>query len=273
MRSRKIKRRRRPVLPAVILMSAVTAAACFAHTDAPPAEQSARVQAAFASAVPEEAAQALLSSAAPQEAAQAPAPLDVPWIDQREDFPTGCESCCAAMALQYAGVDCSADAFIDWYLPTGTAPYQNEDGVLIGCDPCEKFPGDPRTDAGWGCYAPVIEKALRDVLWDYDDLTVYDLSGASLQSVYEQSVAQGRPALIWVTIDMEPPQVSDWFYLEDSDELFEWIYPMHCVVLTGKTEDGYYCNDPMRGKNTFYEKEAVETAFEGLGRQALAIGL
>ena len=261
-------------MPAVILMSAVTALACFAYTDAPPAEQSARVQAAFASAVPEEAAQAqaIFASAAPKEAAQEIAPLDVPWIDQREEFPTGCESCCAVMALQFAGVDCSADTFIDWYLPTGTAPYQNEDGVLIGCDPREEFPGDPRTDAGWGCYAPVIEGALRTILADYDDLTVYDLSGASLQSVCQQSVGQGRPALIWVTIDMEPPQISDQFYLEDSGELFSWVYPMHCVVLTGETADGYYCNDPMRGKNCFYEKSAVETAFEGLGCQALVIG-
>lgn len=258
MRRQRISRRRRVFLPAVALTCMVTTAALCARTGAQPPELT-RAQAAFASAAPEKAAQEI-------------APLDVPWIDQREDFPTGCESCCAAMALQFAGVECSVDTFIDEYLLTGTAPHQTEDGTLVGCDPREKFPGDPRTEGGWGCYAPVIEKALHEALSDHDDLAVYDLSGASLESVCRQSVELGRPAILWVTIDMEPPQVSDRFYLEESGELFSWLYPMHCVVLTGKTEDGYYCNDPMRGKNSFYEKNAVEAAFEGLGRQALVVG-
>ena len=39
--------------------------------------------------------------------------LDAPFIDQREKYPTGCESVSAVMALQYAGVDITVEEFID----------------------------------------------------------------------------------------------------------------------------------------------------------------
>ena len=50
--------------------------------------------------------------------------LDAPFIDQREKYPTGCESVTAVMALQYAGVDVTVEEFIDGYLPQGEAPHQ-----------------------------------------------------------------------------------------------------------------------------------------------------
>ena len=82
--------------------------------------------------------------------------LDVPFLSQLPEFPTGCESVSAVMALQYLGIDLSPGEFVDRYLPLGDAPHQGEDGVLTGCDPSEAFPGDPRSESGWGCFAPVI---------------------------------------------------------------------------------------------------------------------
>ncbi len=52
-----------------------------------------------------------------------------PFIDQRDKYPTGCESVTAVMALQYAGVDITVEEFIDNYLPQGNAPYTREDGA------------------------------------------------------------------------------------------------------------------------------------------------
>ena len=54
--------------------------------------------------------------------------LDAPFIDQREKYPTGCESVTAVMALQYAGVDVTVEEFIDGYLPQGEAPHQDATG-------------------------------------------------------------------------------------------------------------------------------------------------
>lgn len=92
--------------------------------------------------------------------------IDAPYLDQREKYPTGCESVCAVMDLQYYGVDLSVEEFIDNYLPLGDAPHVDGQGNYVGCDPREAFPGSPYEESGWGCYSPVIEKALVRALED-----------------------------------------------------------------------------------------------------------
>lgn len=200
--------------------------------------------------------------------------LDIPCIDQSESWPTGCESVCAVMALRYAGVEITVDEFIDGYLPLGNPPYQDREGNWVGCDPRQAFPGDPRSADGWGCYAPVIQSAVKNLLLDreIDSLSVRDLSGQDLDALCETYIKEGTPVLVWATIDMEEPQISNSFFLEDTWEEFQWVYPMHCLLLVGWDENGYYFNDPLAGQAVFYEKEAVEQAYAGLGRQALAIG-
>ena len=61
------------------------------------------------------------------------------------------------------------------------------------------------------------------------------------------------------------------FVLEDSGELFTWLYPLHCLLLTGEDGDCYYFNDPLAGKNVAYPKEQVEAAYEGVGMQAVVL--
>lgn len=198
--------------------------------------------------------------------------LDAPFISQEENWPTGCESVCAVMALQYAGVDITVDDFIDGYLPLGNAPYE-VDGVLFGCDPCRAFPGDPRSDWGWGCYAPVILEATEQLLREREvsSLSIADLSGQSLESLCEEYVAEGVPVMVWATIDMEEPEEDTVFLIEDTGEEFLWIYPMHCLLLVGWDDGGYLFNDPLAGKAVHYERPAVERAYKGLGSQALAL--
>ncbi len=195
--------------------------------------------------------------------------LDAPFLDQRPDFPTGCESVTAVMALQYYGVEMEPEEFISSYLPLGNAPYRNENGTLLGCDPRKAFPGDPRSEKGWGCYAGVIQKALEKAAGP--DFTVKELSGVSLSSLCEAYLEKGVPVLLWITIDMEKPVVGASWLLEDSDESFTWIEPMHCALLVGYDEKNYYFNDPMSGKSVPYTKERVETAYRGLGYQAVVL--
>ena len=97
--------------------------------------------------------------------------LDAPFLDQREKYPTGCESVTAAMALQYAGVDVSPDEMIA-AIPQGRAPQPDGAGGYIGCDPREAFPGNPYTHAGWGCYAPVVLRAAEDILRERDETSL-----------------------------------------------------------------------------------------------------
>ena len=60
-------------------------------------------------------------------------------------------------------------------------------------------------------------------------------------------------------------------FLEDSGQLFTWLYPLHCLLLTGEDKDCYYFNDPLVGKNVAYPKEEVEAAYEGIGMQAVVL--
>ncbi len=198
--------------------------------------------------------------------------LDVPFLSQTEEWPTGCESVCAVMALQYAGVDVSVEKFVDEFLPLGEAPHWDANGTLVGCDPRKEFPGDPRSQDGWGCYAPVIRDAVQRLLESGEEgLSVEDLTGQTLDSLCGDWVSQGTPVLVWATIGMEEPAADAVFAIQGTGETFQWIYPMHCLLLVGWNREGYFFNDPLEGKNIFYNREDVQRAFQALGQQALAV--
>ncbi len=57
--------------------------------------------------------------------------LNVPFIDQRKKYPTGCESISAVMALQYLGISISPETFIDNYLDKGRTPYSDRKRKFI----------------------------------------------------------------------------------------------------------------------------------------------
>jgi len=206
-----------------------------------------------------------------QEAQKASLVLDVPCLDQKAGFPTGCESVTAVMALDYAGVDIPVEEFVDEYLPQGEAPYE-EGGEYYCSDPNQCFLGDPRSEDGWGCYAPVIREAVERALADRESMcSVAELSGKTLEELIDEYVRSGVPVILWGTVGMEFPSYGPPLTVKDSGRRFDWIRPEHCLLLVGETEDTYVFNDPMEGKQVAYEKQAVEFAYQALGSQALAI--
>lgn len=207
------------------------------------------------------------------------APVEAPCLSQLGEFPTGCESVTAVMALRCAGVDITAETFVDSYLPKGNAPYPGEEdgGINVEAelfcgDPNLCFLGDPRSEDGWGCYAPAIESALWEVLREYDSqLEVVNLCGHSLEELEEEYIAKGTPVIVWATQGMEEPVRGETLTVEDSGRQFDWIRPEHCLLLVGEREEEYLFNDPLEGETVAYDKKAAERAYEALGSQALAI--
>lgn len=197
--------------------------------------------------------------------------MNAPFIDQREKYPTGCESVSAVMALQYLGMEITPEEFMDSYLPRGNAPYTNGEGELVGCDPRKAFPGDPYSQEGWGCYAPVIEKAVQEAGAGFG-ISAAALTGESLEVLCRDYVAEGIPVLLWASIGMAPVTQGDTWRIEGSEEYFTWLQPLHCMLLTGWDEENYYFNDPMVGKNTAYPRAAVRAAYEALGEQSVIVG-
>lgn len=234
--------------------------------------------------------------------------IDVPSLTQVEILPSGCESVSAVMALNYAGVDISVDAFISGYLPMSGEPRIDEDdGSLMGESPNEYYIGSPYSEFGYGCYSPVILKAINGVLSgtrtgnsdssrsgserrppagddvnaeatqdeadakpaNYD-LTAVDLSGSSLAQLCDEYIDNDIPVIIWATIQMKPVEGTvTWLML--SGEEFIWKSGEHCLLLVGYDDKCYYFNDPIEGKDVAYLRANVEQAYEELYKQAIAV--
>lgn len=197
--------------------------------------------------------------------------LNVPFIDQREKYPTGCESVAAVMAMQYYGISITPETFIDRYLDKGVIPYRDETGVLFGDDPRKVFLGNPYSEkGGWGCYAPVIVNAVKKCI-DREKYTVRAVYGVSLDELCRTYIDNDIPVLVWATQNMAASRTGKTWYITGTAETFTWISPMHCLLLVGYDDTGYYFNDSLQAKNYRYSKSAVNAAYDALGNQAVVI--
>lgn len=197
--------------------------------------------------------------------------IDAPFIDQREKYPTGCESVTAVMALQYAGVDATVEDFIDRYLPQTYEPCPDAHGDCYSVGPNEAFLGDPRTEDGWGCYAPVILRATRRLLTDRGSAArATDLTGTSLEELRKDYISSGTPVMVWATMYMRDAAYDSTLILEDGSRM-DWVTPEHCLLLVGADDEKYYFNDPLVGKAVEYRKDLVAEAYRALGMQAIVI--
>ncbi len=184
--------------------------------------------------------------------------IDVDFITQIGKYPTGCESVTAVMALHHINFNLSVKNFIDHYLDMQPYPF----------DPFETFGGDPCSDNGWGCYAPVIKKALDKALVG---LPYYaeELSGVSLQKLCTDYIDKNIPVILWATMGMRASKTITWTY---NGRRIEWVQPEHCLLLVGYDEKHYIFNDPQKsGPRTYYTKEAVEKAYKAQFSQAVVI--
>jgi len=199
--------------------------------------------------------------------------IDAPYISQLAGYPNGCESVSAVMALNYAGIDITVDDFIEKYLDMKPVPMTDADGELWGYSPWYYFLGDPRDDTGLCCYAPAIKNAMEKIV-DEDSYEVLEMYGVPLESLSEEYLNEYIPVIIWGTMYMNEPTKIDWEWNVidgDEGETFEWIAPIHCLLLIGFDDENYYFNDPIAGKSVAYSKSDVEEAYSGLYSQAIVI--
>lgn len=183
--------------------------------------------------------------------------IKVPYIDQTNEWPTGCESVSTVMLLQYLGVDISVRQFVDRYLEK--EPLFEKDGKLYGADPRRVFVGDPADGRSMGCYAPVIKKALGRVLQEKRDWEAVDLSGTSTKELLRDYIDCDMPVIYWTSIDLKETYAGPEWIVADTGEIFEWRSNEHCMLLVGYDEENYYFNDPWHNHGTIgYEKKLAE---------------
>lgn len=192
--------------------------------------------------------------------------VSVPPLSQYPDYPTGCESVTAVMALRHAGVSISVEDFVANHLPCDEVFYE-EDGLLYGPDPYAVFIGDPRTPHSFGCMAPVIEQAVRSCIGEG---RVVNTTGETLSALCGKYIDNGVPVILWATMEMRPVSSGRMWFLPDARQ-FTWPSGEHCLLLVGYNESEYLFNDPRHGAVVAYDKNSVEVAYASLGKQSLVI--
>lgn len=191
--------------------------------------------------------------------------LEVPALSQT-DWPTGCESVSAVMALNWAGADLTVEDFVYGFLPMD-ALWMDAAGQLCGPSPADTFIGDP-AGRGYGCFAPVLARAMsRAAPAGYRAL---DLTGSPFSELACAYLRHNIPVVIWATMEMRPVE-SGTQWLLPGGEVFTWPSGEHCLLLVGETAEGYLLNDPRAGETVCYDKELVRRRYESLGSQAVAL--
>lgn len=191
--------------------------------------------------------------------------LEVPALSQT-DWPTGCESVSAVMALNWAGADLTVEDFVYGFLPMDEL-WMDAGGQLCGPSPADTFIGDP-AGRGYGCFAPVLARAMSQAA--PAGYRALDLTGSPLSELACTYLRHNIPVVIWATMEMRPVEAGTQWMLPDG-EVFTWPSGEHCLLLVGETAEGYLLNDPRAGETVCYDKELVRRRYESLGSQAVAL--
>lgn len=151
--------------------------------------------------------------------------LNVPFISQHPELPTGCEITALTEALAYYGFEEDKQDLARRYLRMDT---KKTTGCFI-----EYFLGSPWSERGIGCFAPTITNAANAYLKDVgSSLQAYTLSYNALNSLFSE-VASGHPVIIWTSSDYSDTDVSYNEIPLDNGQTFSWPENEHCVVLSG----------------------------------------
>lgn len=182
-------------------------------------------------------------------------------ILQNPELPSGCEVTSLAMILNHMGLNTDKCILADKYLPKG------EIGTV---SMKEFFIGDPREEASYGCYAPVIITCATNYIKSCNsDLKVHDFSGAKLSALFTL-IADNKPVIVWTTINMlESEPTKTWTV---NGEIVTWYSQEHCVVLIGYDYDANTVTvaDPLYGIKE-YDLTTFTDRYNQMFQQAVCI--
>lgn len=195
--------------------------------------------------------------------------INVPYISQVGILPNGCEAVSAVMLLRYNGYTIDPVDFADNYLDKGEVYIKW--GCRYGPNPKQQYAGDPKSEkGGWGCFSPVIIKALNKYL--NGKMFAKNLTGLPIEEIVQQYIPENIPVAIWCTQGMQ--EIDRLYQWQSYDKSETFLYPVHqhCMVLMGFDSEYYYFNDPLSDEQQVkYKKSDVAASFNSMGRQAVAL--
>jgi uncharacterized protein YvpB len=196
--------------------------------------------------------------------------IQVPYISQEGTLPTGCELVSAAMILNYYGCHVTVGQVVA-KTPLSEL-IESTEGGLVGENPTEAFIGDPYSESGIGCYAPVVVSVMNSFFSESGTKKAINVTGTKLETLVSSYIDRDSPVLIWATMNMEETYPAGVWTLKETGATFRWIGGEHCLVLVGYDENKYYFNDPYESNGLIaFEKELVNSRFITLGQQAVAV--
>lgn len=151
--------------------------------------------------------------------------LDIPYISQYPELPTGCEITSLAEVLNYLGFNIDKETLARDYLDM-------KDTVTQGCF-VEYFWGSPWKTTGSGCFAPAIANAANAFFEDNNsDYSAYIMSYQPVELLYAK-LSQGHPVIVWTSFNYKQPEVTYNEVTLDDGTVFTWPTNEHCVALAG----------------------------------------
>ena len=181
---------------------------------------------------------------------------------QNPELPTGCEVTSLCGLLNYLGFDIDKVTLADEFMPMDNVGVSTMMHAYIG---------DPKSEEGFGCSAPVIVQTADDYFESIlSPCYAVDMTGRSLKELLYQ-VAQGRPVIVWSTIDlMIMPTEYVWDTVDGEEMWFNGL--QHCMVIYGYDFDEGTLSvaDPLAG-NVKYEMSAFDETYKLMGNQAVLI--
>lgn len=181
---------------------------------------------------------------------------------QNPELPTGCEVTSLCGLLNYLGFDIDKVTLADEFMPMDNVGVSTMMHAYIG---------DPKSEEGFGCCAPVIVQTADDYFASLmSPCYAVDLTGRSLNELCYQ-VAQGRPVIAWSTIDlMVMPTEYYWDTIDGEEMWFNGL--QHCMVIYGYDLDEKTLSvaDPLAG-NVKYDLDSFNNVYELMGNQAVLI--
>lgn len=170
--------------------------------------------------------------------------LDIPYISQYPELPTGNEITALAQALAYYGYNTDKEVLAQTYL-------KMSDNASAGCF-TEYFYGSPWSNKGLGCFTPAIINAANAFLKDNgSDLRASSMCYSSMEELLHE-VSQENTVLVWTSTNYSIEKIPFRNITLEDNTKFAWPYYETCVVISGYdlSKETITFVDPTQGEVT-----------------------
>ena len=176
-------------------------------------------------------------------------------------YPTGCESAALTILLNYWNEKVTIEE-VAGLLKKGDAPHY-ENNVRYGGNPYLEFIGNPTDPYSYGVYDKPIEDVANKI-----KPGIINGRGMSLNEVL-QIVKQNRPVIVWNTMNLAVPYISDTWIYKPTGERINWLSSLHAIVVIGYTETSVIASDSLTGTIRYFDKNTFENRYNAFGKRAL----